>query len=299
MARAALLRATKHLAVRQALVDERLLGGLEAVAIDTALSHRAASSFPEPLPIDSVQSVTTDVGELYLHAQDRVMTTFIEATGGWEPNESAFLRRTLRLGWTFVDVGANIGYFSVLGSTAVGLSGRVLSVEPERRNLALLKANLWRNSCANTVVVPIAAYRHAGFLPLRFNEENRGDHQVGWSEGASVLVPCARLDDVLAEVQVDLVKVDTQGVDHDVIAGMTGLIYANPALTIMCEFWLQGMSERGIDPRQVAAGYQQLGFELGLLGDGGSVASASPEDIVAAAAADVAGFVNLVLRRDP
>ncbi len=297
MARAAILRATKHLAVRQGLVDERLLAGLEAVAIETAVSHRAASSFPEPLPIDSVRSVTTDVGDLYLHVQDRVMTTFIEATGAWEPNESAFLRRMLRPGSTFVDVGANIGYFSVLGSTTVGPAGRVYSVEPEQRNLALLKANLWRNSCANAVVVPIAAFREVGYLPLRFNEENRGDHQVGWDHDASVLVPCGRLDDVLAEIRVDMVKVDTQGVDHEVIAGMTGLIDANPSLTIMCEFWLQGMSERGVDPHQVAAGYQRLGFELGLLADGGSVQGASPEEIVAAAGAEDSGFVNLVLRK--
>jgi FkbM family methyltransferase len=297
LARQVVLRLTKPLAVRESLVDRRFLVGLDALALDTAVSHRAASSFPEPLAPDLVADLPSELGPLYMHADDRVMTPFLQTHGFWEASETRFLRATLHEGATFLDVGANIGYFSVLGSKLVGAAGRVFAVEPERRNLALLKANLWRHGCDNSVVLPIAAHRQRGFLPLRLNEENRGDHQVGWGEQAAALVPCARLDELLAGVTVDVAKVDTQGVDHDVIDGLSGLFGSERPATIMCEFWLEGMAHRDIDPNEVLRGYQGLGFELGLLEDDGSVVSASPSEIVAAAAAWAGLYVNVVLRR--
>jgi FkbM family methyltransferase len=296
IARNAVLRVTRPLAVREALLDERLLIGLEALAMDTAVSNRAASSFPERLSQESVTDVTTRIGNLYMHADDRVMTPFMRQHHVWEEGETAFLEAAVRPGATFVDVGANIGYFSVLGARLVGSEGRVIAIEPERRNISLLKANLWRHGCDNSVILPIAAYRERGFVPLRLNEENRGDHQVGWDAGASALVPCARLDELLGGVAVDVVKVDTQGVDHDVIAGLSGLIRRGRAPTIMCEFWLEGMAARRIHPQGVAEGYERLGFELSLLDEDGSLRAASPLDVVAAAEAATTGFVNVVLR---
>ena len=108
---------------------------------------------------------------------------------------------------------------------------------------------------------------------------------------------CARLDELLAGVPVDVAKVDTQGVDHDVIDGLSGLFGPDRPATIMCEFWLEGMAQRDIDPHEVLRGYQGLGFELGLLEDDGVNRSALPSEIVAAAAAWAGLYVNVVLRR--
>ena len=58
--------------------------------------------------------VTSDVGSIYLHRDDEVITPTIATTGCWEPAEADFLRRVLRPGDTFLDVGANIGYFTLL-----------------------------------------------------------------------------------------------------------------------------------------------------------------------------------------
>ena len=297
MARAAVLRATRPLATPQLLLDERLLAGLRAVAFETSVAQRGASSFPEPLGSRTVTDVRTDAGDLYLHADDSVMTPSIRENGLWEPAEGAFLRRALRPGLTFVDVGANIGYFSVLASGILGPEGRVIAIEPEARNVALLKANLWRNGCGNAVVLPVAAHVETGFLPLRLNEENRGDHQVGWQQGATTLVPCARIDDLLVGHSVDVIKIDTQGVDHDVIAGLSGMLDKAARMTIMCEFWLDGMKARGVDPLAVAEGYRQLGFELALLGADGEPNGAWPAEIVATAQADYRRYVNIVLCR--
>src|ERR1039457_2498477 len=81
MARAAVLRATRPLATPQLLLDERLLAGLRAVAFETSVAQRGASSFPEPLDSRTVTDVRTDAGDLYLHADDSVMTPSIRENG--------------------------------------------------------------------------------------------------------------------------------------------------------------------------------------------------------------------------
>jgi FkbM family methyltransferase len=194
----------------------------------------------------------------------------------------------------FLDVGANIGYMSLLGARAVGKSGVVVAIEPEARNLALLRANLWRNGMRATVF-PIAAYSSTGFLPLVLSDTNPGDHQVRAGASAEVLVPCARLDELLGAMRVDVAKVDTQGTDHEVIAGMQGLIGSNPALIILAEFWLAGMEERSVDPELVLADYRKAGFGLGLLAEDGNARPASDREIVAACEAWEGRYVNLVL----
>jgi FkbM family methyltransferase len=170
----------------------------------------------------------------------------------------------------------------------------VIAVEPESRNVALLKANLWRHQCANAVVLPLAAGRDYGYVSLSLSEENRGDHQVGWDDRADQLVPCARLDDLLAGQRLDFIKVDTQGVDHEVIAGLSGLV-GGDSQTVMCEFWFTGMQERGINPGGVADEYQRLGFKLHLLEEDGSVTPVSPGGLVHAASTHPTGFVNVVM----
>ena len=192
-----------------------------------------------------------------------------------------------------MDVGANVGYMSVLGSQLVGERGSVIAVEPEERNLRLLRANLWRNECANAVVLPVAAGSAYRFLPLAFNESNRGDHQAGGPGAVDRLVPSAPLDAFLADRSVDVIKVDTQGYDHEVIAGLNRTIAAQRP-TILCEFWVEGMRARSIDPLQVAQAYGR-DFVLRLLGDDGELTEVDPDGLVSAAESLPRLYVNAVL----
>ena len=71
------------------------------------------------------------------------MRPWIEHYGVWEPIEASFIRGRLKPGMTLLDIGANVGYFSILGARAVGPSGTVVAIEPEPANYALLCANIW------------------------------------------------------------------------------------------------------------------------------------------------------------
>ncbi len=250
-----------------------------------------------PPVLDSSQCIdaATDVGPMYLHRDDEVITPTLLKTGCWEPEEAAFLRTVLRPGGSFLDVGANIGYFSLLASAIVGSTGRVLAVEPELRNLDLLRANAWRNRAWNVQVLPVAAQAETGYVGLRLSAVNRGDHQVvDASTHTGDLVPAVCLDEVLGGVSIDVVKVDVQGVDHEVVEGLSEVVAQNPGIVLMCEFWLTGMEERGIDPRTVIVRYEELGFHVGLLGTAGSVSNATADEVTACCVGDN-DFVNVVL----
>ena len=266
---------------------DEMPGRLDALAAD--LSR-------DPPNAADVVTVETDVGPLLLHAGDEVMTPIIAATKTWEPSEAAWLRSVLREGQAVLDVGANVGYFTLLASNAVGPSGSVVAVEPDAANLRLLRANVWRNGCDNVRIVAAAAGSERGLLALRRSATNAGDHQVHPDARAGdVLVPALALDDVLDGVPVDVVKIDTQGFDHLVVAGLRRTLAACPRAQLMIEFWPDSMRERGTDPAAVVRDYRALGRPIGVLGDDGIANPAADDEILAAADASPLRFVNLVL----
>ena len=80
--------------------------------------------------------------QLYVHGeQDQFVSRRIREHGVWEPYETSLVLRLLQPGDVFVDVGANIGYFSVLAASLVGDAGKVFAFEPDPDNFQLLCAN--------------------------------------------------------------------------------------------------------------------------------------------------------------
>jgi FkbM family methyltransferase len=291
--RQAVFRAVRPVIFAEHQVHLELARAIESVGHQICSSDWS-TGFPEELNADEVVDLDTPVGKLFLHRDDQVMTPFISEHGHWEPDETAFLRAVLRPGYTFLDVGANVGYMTVLGAQMVGPAGRAIAVEPDSRNLRLLRANLWRNG-VSAQIAPIAAFSRRGFIRFVRSETNRGDHQVWEGSGAGALVPCTTVDELLGDVRVDVAKIDTQGVDHQVLEGMQGLVRRNPAIVVLSEFWLGGLVERGVDPMSVLAGYADLGFSIGLLGPGGSVHERTAQDVIDACRAWEGLYVNLVL----
>ncbi len=294
-ARRVALRAGRPLSVPAERRDVLLADAVAEVAREARIGALAA----RPLLQDAVVEVDTDIGPILLHSGDEVMTPLIRAQGDWEAEEAAWLRRVVRPGSAVLDVGANVGYFTVLMAQLAGRGGAVVAVEPEARNLSVLRANLWRHGLDDVAVLPIAAWSGRALLPLVLNEENRGDHQVRPDvSGAAQLVPAAALDELLGEhTTLDVIKVDTQGVDHEALAGLRDVLRRSPDPQVLVEFWLDGMDDRGIDARGVLASYRDLGLDAALLGDDGSATAATDDEVLAATGAAPGRFVNLVLRK--
>ena len=209
----------------------------------------------------------TDVGSLLIAADDTVMRPLIAQTGDWEIDEAMLFRAHLHEGMTVVDVGAHVGYYTLLAARAVGRAGRVVAVEPHPFNAELLRANVARNKLRNVQVVEAAAWCDAGELELRSSPElNTGDHRiVRAGDGDTRKVPAVTVDQVLGDAPVHVVKIDAQGTDQLVIDGMARAL-ARCRPVIFVEYWPEGIREFGDDPVEVVASYRALGFRLTMPG---------------------------------
>ena len=179
-------------------------------------------------------TTTTDGFVMAGSTQDMIQR-YIYVFGVWEPDLSAWLRRSLSPGRTLIDVGANVGYFSLLGSKLVGPSGRVIAVEALPATYRQLTGNLARNDAANVRALNLAATAEPGIVTLYGGEaHNSGTTSTVAIQGLEALtqvegLPLAQVltADELAAARV--VKIDVEGAELDVLRGLAPALDSMPA----------------------------------------------------------------------
>lgn len=188
---------------------------------------------------------------LRVHAErDIHVSRQLSQNGIWEPFETELLRRSLSPGARFLDVGANLGYFTVLAAAWVGESGRVYAFEPEPRNAALLNHNIVLNGVEDRVTVCEAALSdHSGSARLYLHPDNLGDHQLQVSaDRESVEVELFPGADWFAgrERELDVIKIDVQGAEHAAVNGLLPLLIASGrGLRLLLELTPRSLREAG------------------------------------------------------
>lgn len=183
-----------------------------------------------------------------------------------EYDEMMFTLRYLRPGDAFVDVGANIGFYSLLASSVNGRAP-VVAFEPHPLGAERLRENAAINGFDNVRVVQAAAGEAAGSAALTADlaDQNRIQTQPALG-GASVAVSVVTLDATLADAAIDpaavaVVKVDTEGFELNVLAGASGLLDAQPGPVWIVE--LAGFGERyGSDDSAVLKLFHDRGYSV-------------------------------------
>ncbi len=191
--------------------------------------------------------------KMYLDPTDKVITPTMLVLGNWEPSETSWFLRVVKPGDTFVDVGANAGYYTIIGSRLVGEKGKVYAFEPEPAMFALLEKNVRLNGLTNVVLERKALSNKRGTLKLYLADQNKGDHRIYQPEDESrpsVDIEAVRLDEYFKghERRIDVLKTDTQGAEGLILEGMTGLLAGRTdGPTIFMEFWPHGLKGLGTD----------------------------------------------------
>jgi FkbM family methyltransferase len=192
--------------------------------------------------------------------------------GVHEPSEISLFEKLLRVGDVVVDVGANIGYFSLIFAQLIGTEGKVYAFEPSPVNYSLLKKNITANQYSN--IVPVHSALSDGTcktLRLYLCETNCGDHRVFDSHDnrAFVEIAATSLDDYFCRGEhVDFIKIDVQGAEMQVLQGMRNLLQRNPDIRVLLEYWPRGLSLAGTEPKDLITYFESLGFEKYELIDG-------------------------------
>jgi FkbM family methyltransferase len=228
--------------------------------------RRADGRAPRELtPIDLQNGI-----RLYARSDDPVGAEMRRA-GAYETHVSAQVLRLLEPGSVFVDVGASIGYFTILAARAVGREGKVVACEPGPQNHTVLLLNTVVNKVDNVLIVPCAISDASSVVTYR--RLGGGNGAIADFDGApesietADLVQARRLDDILeAEPRVDVIKIDVEGAEGRVIAGATQTLRRHgPALVF--EFSPPGLQAvSGVTGGDFLSGLAALGYQFRVLG---------------------------------
>ncbi|MBW4518147.1 MAG: FkbM family methyltransferase [Scytolyngbya sp. HA4215-MV1] len=179
----------------------------------------------------------------------------------YEPNLTYFIQQNLRAGDTFVDLGANIGYFSMLASQQVGTSGKVIAIEAAPDTFAQLRSNLERNGCHNVVCLNVAATKEPCWVDILCQDsKNIGCNQVTVVTQAEGKVPGKPILDILGDhaATTHFIKIDIEGAEEAVLEQIFLNLDRFPEqLTIVAE--IKGASHRYLEH------FRQAGFAISAL----------------------------------
>lgn len=146
--------------------------------------------------------------------------------GTFELAELNFVSQYLRPGDGAMDIGANVGIFSVVMGATVGAQGRVFAFEPVASNVLRLEKNLRKNALGNVKIFPLALGASDGEMQLRMATDpayaSLREVEGGLGNGADVPTQVRRLDGVwetLGCPPIALVKIDVEGAEMDVLRG--------------------------------------------------------------------------------
>jgi FkbM family methyltransferase len=169
-------------------------------------------------------------GRVFLHHRDDIGLVVL-MSGSFEEAEIKVARSLARAGTTAIDVGANVGIFTVPLALAVGTRGRVLAVEPSPENVAQLEHNIRLNELENVDVHAIALAAAPGEVALQLGADPafHSTATVVRSRDASAttMVPAETLDGIWRDAgspHVSFLKVDTEGAELDVLRGGRDLV---------------------------------------------------------------------------
>ena len=228
-------------------------------------------------------------GRLFVSADDISLMPELVTEGGYDAPFMAFLRRTLGPNSVFVDVGANVGLFTVVGALQAW-RGRVIAYEAAPDVADLLRDNVQLNWLLDRVTVrPVAVADRPGRRPFHFDRRLQllGGLSVAGSEASTGVVDVVTLDDELREFeQIDLVKIDVEGGEAEVIAGMDRLLEEGRVARISCEVRTDAFERVGRYaewPLLVGTleHMENAGWAFALIGTDGTEQSRSVEEIVA------------------
>lgn len=217
-----------------------------------------------------VKAKTVLGSTLFVDARD-IVGRYIYYFGLWEPNLTDWIRERLLPGDVFVDVGANIGYYSLLASTLVGEAGKVVAIEPLPEIFGTLRINLEVNQARNVRAVNVAAWDVTDTVDIFTWPKTPPGYtslMPGWADlwhlekqgqvPAEPLSVILRTDETKA---IRMIKVDVEGTEWRVISGMKSLLgICRTDLEVIVELTPSVLVKEGTSWQKLLNSFRAWGF---------------------------------------
>ena len=185
----------------------------------------------------------------------------------YERAETRFFLSVCRSGMTYLDIGANVGYYTAIAARQVGSKGVVIAIEPDPECYDYLSQTVSVNRFLNVHLVQKAASDTSGSMTLYRNLSNRGDNRLYPNELSSgqIKVETTTVDSLLSELHVttvDFIKIDIQGFEGHALRGMKQTLSQESPLIMLSEFWPKGLLDANTNPGELLDSIRARGFEL-------------------------------------
>jgi len=192
-------------------------------------------------------------------------------TSQYEPQETALVQAILKPGMTFVDVGANWGYFTMLAAHGVEKTGRIISLEPDPRLFPMLMENLEINRLHQVTALQIAAGSKSGWLTLAGFDESHGNFGLSRVVDHSprvdrtFRVAAQSLDEVFHQENlkaIDLVKMDIEGAEGLALQGMQDSLANQFVRRLLLELHPAQLAEQGNSATDLIEQIRGFGYRI-------------------------------------
>ena len=231
------------------------------------------------------KTVLADIqgNKMYLDTNDNSMVPKLLMDRSIEEYETELFKKAVKEGMVVVDVGANIGYYTLIAARLVGKNGFVYAFEPEPSSYNLLYKNIKENSYTNIVSVRKAISNKEERTKFWFNkfaspcsslsEANLSEKSRNRfsKKDEFIEIDAITLDNFFEKVvkskKIDVIKIDVQGAEGLVLEGAEEILKSNNSLKIFTEIWPDGLKSLGTDPYELLKKMEGYGFEIRLINE--------------------------------
>ena len=186
----------------------------------------------------------------------------------YEPNQTEIVKKYVHEGDIVIDIGAHVGYYTLLMAQLVGENGKVYSFEPDPVNFQLLKKSVEINGFENVVLIQKAVSNITDKVKLFLGDNDSAinriyDAKLGDAK-ESIDVESIRIDEYFKENDelINFIKIDSEGSEVKIINGMKQFLSRNQELVMMTEFFPFLIKKSGDEPNQYLKLLEKSGFSL-------------------------------------
>jgi FkbM family methyltransferase len=205
---------------------------------------------------------------------ERAVLCYLQSGAPIEPDVANVLVKVLEAGDVAVDIGANIGFLTVLAALLVGPTGHVVACEPDPGNVARLRANLALNECANVTIIEKAVTNQVGEVEFFLNSDT-SDGNALWDPAQfpgnvkciaapkRITLPGTTLDAEWEHLRLPapkVIKIDTEGAEQRVLEGMRGLLAREKPHFVITELHTFGLDKMGCSEASLRGFIEGLGY---------------------------------------
>jgi len=217
--------------------------------------------------------------KMYVNTEDKTMVPCLLSEGVWEKDKTELFKKNMKPGMTVVDVGAGIGYYTLIAAKLVGNNGIVYAFEPEPCNYELLCRNIKLNGLTNVVTIKKAVSDRKGKACLYFEKDRIVNPSLSREnvltasnrevlDGGDIEVETINLDEFFNKTvgtnKIDVIKVDSEGAEGLIIDGASEIL-KNNSLKIFIEFWPAGLERLGTNPLKMLKKLEDYGFKVKII----------------------------------